>query len=179
MRYKVLFFFLVLLLPLALAEELSMDIIIDKQVYSAGENVSFKVILLQNNNPISNPITVKFSDVTDKKVITKEVTPNINQEFIIEKAYLSGYWKIEASYNNQTVKRFFTIGEREEAEFIIEGEKLIITNTGNVPYTKTLQILIGEKVISQKQFIDIGESKEIRLVAPEGDYNVQVSDGKT
>ena len=178
MRIKVIIFIVLLSATPVIAQDYSLDISIDKQIYSSGENVTFKVILLENTTPLSSSLSVTFSDVSEQKKITKEIIPNIEQKFYIEKDYASGYWKIETSYMNKTVRRFFSIGEREEAEFIIEGDKLIIKNIGNVPYTKTIQILIGDKVISQKQYIEIGDSKEIRLIAPEGDYNIQVSDGK-
>jgi hypothetical protein len=168
---------LLFLISIISAQEL-LDIKIDKQIYSAGENVTFNVLLLSNNAQINEPVLVAISDFSDKKQFTLTVIANKEQSFRIEKDFASGYWRISASYKNKTVKRFFSVGEREEADFSIEGDKLIIRNTGNVPYSKTLQILIGDKIITQKQYIDIGEFKEIRLVAPDGKYNVQVTDGQ-
>lgn len=159
------------------AEEL-LDIKIDKQIYSAGENLTFNVLLLSNNVQINEQVSVTISDYSDKKQFSLSATANKEQSFRIEKDFTSGYWKISAAYKNKTVKRFFSIGEREEADFSIEGDKLIIRNTGNVPYTKTIRILIGDKIITQKQYIEIGEYKEIRLVAPDGKYSVQVTDGQ-
>jgi hypothetical protein len=126
---------------------------------------------------MTDQVKVFISDINEKKTLEFMVDPNKDQSFFLDKDFASGYWKIETSYNDKTVKRFFTIGEREEADFSIEGDQLIIKNTGNVPYTRTVQILIGEKVITQKQYIEIGQYKNIKLVAPDGNYNVQVTDG--
>ena len=165
------------LISFVAAQELLIDIKIDKQIYSAGENVSFIVMLLNNNVQLNDSVTVTISDFSDKTQITRTVIGNKEQSFRIEKDFISSYWKISASYKNKTVKRFFSVGEREEADFSLEGDKLIIRNTGNIPYTKTVQILIGDKIITQKQYLDIKEYKEIRLVAPDGKYNIQVTDG--
>lgn len=162
---------------IASAEEYAIDINIEKSIYSGYENVTYKVILLKDGVQFSDNVKVFVSDVSNKKVMDFDIESNNENSFLIDKDFPSGYWKIEASYEDKSVKRFFTIGEREEAEFSIEGDKLIIKNAGNVPYTRTVQILIGEKVISQKQYIEIGDYKEIKLVAPEGVYDIQITDG--
>ncbi len=179
MRIEAIIFIVLLSVPFVIAQNYSLDIRINKQIYSSGENLTYRVILLEDSNQVSIPLNVVISDSLGRNNITQQVTSNKDHTLLIGKDFTSGYWKIETSYNDKNVKRFFSIGEREEAEFLIEGDKLMIRNTGNVPYTKTVQILIGEKVITQKQNINIGGFKEIRLVAPEGNYNVQVTDGAT
>jgi hypothetical protein len=176
-KWYVLAIMLSLMAVMVSAEEYALDINIEKSIYSGYENVTYKVILLQDGTPFSDNVKVFVSDVANKKVLDFDVKSNEENSFMIDKDFPSGYWKIEASYEDKNVKRFFTIGQREEAEFSIEGDKLIIKNSGNVPYTRTVQILIGEKVISQKQYIEIGDFKEIKLVAPEGIYDIQITDG--
>jgi len=171
------FFVLISFSFLASAEEYALDINIEKSIYSSGEEVKYKVILLKDGVPFKDTLKVFISDVSSKNNFDFDVGSNEENSFPIESGFASGYWKIETSYNDKNVKRFFTIGERQEAEFSIEGDTLIIRNSGNVPYTKTVQILIGEKVISQKQYIEIGDYKEIKLIAPEGSYNIQITDG--
>jgi hypothetical protein len=169
---------LFLLVTIVSAQEIALDIKVDKQIYSAGENISYQILLLKDNFPITDSVNISISDMADTKILSFIVEPNIDQSLFVEKDFPSGYWKIEASYENKSVKRFFSIGEREEAEFSIDNDKLIIKNTGNTQYTKEVQILIGEKLITQKQNIEVGGFKEIKLVAPNGKYNIQVSDGK-
>src|SRR3989338_5955276 len=130
------------LMSFVTAQELLLDIKIDKQIYSVSENVTFNVLLLSSNVQINDSVTVTISDFSDKTQFSRTVIANKEQSFRIEKDFISSYWKISASYKNKTVKRFFLIGEREEADFSLEGDKLIIRNNGNVPYTKTVQILI-------------------------------------
>jgi len=156
------------------AQEYSLDVSIAKTNYSSGENVSYKVILLKDGIPFQDKVIVVISDAKDINVLNFVVDSNKENKVLIEKNFSSGLWKIEANYSLKNVKRFFLIGDREGAVFSIDSDKLIIRNTGNIPYSKTVQILIGDKVITQKQDIDIGKFKEIKLVAPDGNYDVQV-----
>src|SRR3989344_8841945 len=154
------FAIVIVLSSLVNAEDYALDVKISKPIYSAGENVSYEVILLKDSLVYNDKVKVFISDINEKKILDFDVSTNEDNEMYIDSDFPSGYWKIETSYNDKTVKRFFTIGEREEADFSIEGDTLIIRNSGNVPYTKNVQILIGEKVITQKQYIEIGDFKQ-------------------
>jgi len=168
------------LISLSAAQDHSLDIEIGKQIYSSGENVTYKVVLLKDSALVTDNVDISISassDADGERLFNFNLPSNTDNSFPIEKEYSSEWWKIEALYQNKSVKRFFYIGEREVADFRIKGEKLIIKNSGNVPYTKIVHILIGETVVSKKQDIGIGEFKEIKLVAPDGNYNIQVNDG--
>ena len=88
-------------------------------------------------------------------------------------------WTVTARYNDAEDKAFFTVDSSELAKFEITGDKLVITNIGNIPYTKDVQILIGETVGIKKTGLDVGEQLSFRLIAPDGVYNIRVTDGKT
>ena len=178
-KKNLLLFFVLVLVSVSgvSAQDFALDINTDKQIYAAGENVTYTTLLLQDSSPFQDQVQVSFTDASGLKSSQFIVPSNQPNQFFIDKDFPSGYWKIEATYKNKVVRRFFSVGEREEAEFSIEGDTLIIKNTGNVPYTKNIQILIGEKIVTQKQNIDLGSHKTIRLLAPEGIYNVQVTDG--
>ena len=166
-----------LLFSLVLAQDFLMDIKIEKQTYSVGENLSYSVLLMEGGVSIHDKINVTISDANERKSFNFIVDSNDNNLFFLQENFPGGYWKIEAFYKGRSISRFFTISEKEDALFEIRDDKLIIKNIGNVPYTKTIRILIGEKEITQKQYIDIGAIKEIKLVAPKGNYDVQVFDG--
>lgn len=177
-KKKVLFYTLILFLSsLVAAQDIVLDITTDKQIYLPGQNITFTVVLLEENIPIKETLNVVLEDNAQKKQISLSAITNERTMVVIEKEFPSGYWSISVNYRDKEVKRFFSVSESEEADFRIVGDKLIIKNIGNAPYTKTVQILIGEKIITQKQSIRVGEQKEIRLVAPDGKYNIQVSDG--
>ena len=88
-----------------------------------------------------------------------------------------GYWKIEAKIKELITTRIFYVEELAQASFSLTNTTLTINNTGNIPYEKTIEVSFG----GTKELTDIklklGESKEIRLVAPDGEYEIQVGDG--
>jgi len=74
---------------------------------------------------------------------------------------------------------FDVVEENPEIEFLIEADELIIRNIGNVRYTKTIQITIGTETNSYAQNIRAGDEKILKLISPDGTYNIQVTDGET
>lgn len=73
----------------------------------------------------------------------------------------------------------FSVQAKELAEFNLDNETLTVTNTENTKYTKTIQILIGNTVGTQSPNLNVGESVTYKLIAPEGLYNIKISDGQT
>lgn len=157
----------------------SIDINLDKEAYSVGETINYEVILLDNNEPIDRQVQVTFSDILNKKTITKNVLSNTQKELEVEDDFPSGFWNIDAEYENTSVKgRGFTIKENQGVTFEIKGEKLYITNTGNVHYQKQIQIIIGDEVSTKFVNLRVGEIEELRLIAPTGTYSIKVTDGE-
>jgi hypothetical protein len=161
------------------AQEYSIDISLNKQEpYSIGENLFFTVRLLEENNQISEPVEVYFTDSLNKKEINKTVVSNEESSILIENDFLSGYWNVKAFYKDRVGEAVFSVREFTDVEFIITGEKLIIKNIGNSRYIKTIQIIIGSEIRTITPNIRPGDKKELRLVAPDGLYNIKVSDGE-
>ncbi len=145
--------------------------------YTIGEEMQIKVILLEDGNFVENEVDLILSDALNKKDISKKVFSNQIDSIKIDNDFPSGLWTIKAKYGDVEVTRDFLVGENSEVEFKIEGDELIIKNAGNVRYTKTLQITIGDKTNSYAQNIGIGEEKTLKLISPEGSYNIVVTDG--
>ena len=170
---------IVLSLSLTLAQTYSIDISgIKSEEYNLGEEVNFKVVLLEGENLINKEVTVMITDALKKKEITKTVNSNTETNFKIEKDFVGGIWTIKANFEDASVERTFLVGENTEVEFEISGDELIIKNTGNVRYTKTIQIKIGTETKSYYQNIGVGEEKRLKLISPKGSYDIEVTDGK-
>jgi len=178
---KTLLAIFLLLLTISIASaEFSIDISgLKTDNYNPGEEATFKIILLENSNPISKEVTYEITDALEKTKITGKTNSNEETSAKIEKEFTSGIWTITANYQDSQVKRAFTVSENTEVKFLIEGDELIIRNTGNAPYTKTIQITIGAETKSYKQNIRAGNEKILKLVSVDGEYNIQVTDGKT
>ena len=168
-----------LLVSLASAE-FSIDISgLKTEDYNAGEDATFKIILLEDGTQTSQQVTYTITDALQKTTIEGTANSNEDTSVKIEKEFTSGIWTITATYQDTQVERTFTIGENPEVEFLIEGDELIIRNTGNTRYTKTIQITIGTETNSYAQNIRAGEEKILRLISADGTYEIQVTDGDT
>jgi hypothetical protein len=155
-----------------------LEIAINQQKIIPGENVSFKVILYdQGNNEMKGNVGITIKNNFDEEVYKKLLSTDEEVIFPVETNASAGYWKIEASVFELTSKRLFYVEENQKAEFDILNDTLIVTNIGNVPYKKAIQIVIGDEVEIKETEIPIGESKKFRLLAPDGIYNVRVTDG--
>jgi hypothetical protein len=178
---KIIFPLLVLtfLFPLITAQSLDIEFPQGSD-FESGEPIIFKVTLYDDQgNPIDGEISITIEDEernarTLKKVASKEiVTINLG-----EKAS-SGQGVITAEVEGVEAIAFFEIGRQELASFEIEGSTLIVTNIGNTPYSRVIKITIGDTTGTQQANLDIGESASYRLIAPDGTYNIKVTDGKT
>jgi hypothetical protein len=162
------------------AGETSIDIDIVKESYSSGEEVEYSIILYSNEKvPVNDFVDVRIYDAKGMVTITEKIAANKLSRFHIDGNYPSGYWTIEASYGEREVSRLFIVKANEGVRFSVEGNTLIIENTGNIPYNREIHIAIGNKLVTYNPEIGIGEKKEIKLVAPEGIYVIEVTDGNS
>lgn len=115
----------------------------------------------------------------DKFVVQREVVKS-GAPFVFhtEQTSVPGNWKIEAKASNYTATQDFYIEELMTATFTLENETLLVTNTGNVPYTRPVAISIGDFKTLEEGTIGVGASKRIKLVPQKtGTYPIQVDDG--
>jgi hypothetical protein len=170
--------FLILSLSLVLAADYNMQISTSKNIFGAGENIILKVTLLDSqNNPVNDNVLVTLEDAEKRIKIEKEIIANEFVEIKIPEGASYGPGKITAKYQNLESTGSFTIEISELAKFEIKENTLIITNIGNTKYTKTVQITIGETTGIKEPKLDVGKSVSYKLVAPEGVYNIKVTDG--
>jgi hypothetical protein len=157
------------------AERLSIDI---GNSYSPGENINFKVTIFDDsNNKLDERIEVMIQDYYTEVVYEGDVNSGEGVSFKLPEDAEGGYWAVTAKYKNIEKKELFSVSEAEKIEVNLEGDKLIISNIGNVPYSKSIQIAIGSHIESVYIPLDKGEIKRIRLTAPAGEYDVRISDG--
>jgi hypothetical protein len=146
--------------------------------FSAGDPIIFKATLYDDiKNPIDGQIDITIED--SEKKITKTSVPSKQIANVDLQTASSGQGMIRAINGDTETIVFFDIGRAELASFELDGETLIVKNTGNTPYTRTIKITIGETTGTQTPNLEIGGSISYRLVAPEGVYNIRATDGKT
>jgi len=163
-----------------LAQEYKIEVSTLQETFEAGENITLRVSLFDSaNNPVNDEVLVVLEDAEKNIKIEKTVQSNAFVEVSIEKGASYGQGTITAKYKDTEAIGYFVIEIKELVEFEIIDNNLRITNIGNTKYTKTIQITIGKTTGTKSPKIDVGKSVSYRLVAPNGIYNIKVTDGKT
>ncbi|MFH1327215.1 MAG: hypothetical protein ABIH59_03760 [archaeon] len=177
---KILIFCLGILVLLPLIAANSIDIEFPNgQEFEAGEPITFKATLYDNSkNPLDAQIQITIED-SEKRITRSSASSKEVASVTLREDTSSGQGIIRAKYQETEAIAFFEIGRKELVRFELEEGKLIVTNIGNTPYSKTIKITIGETTGTQTPNLEIGESASYRLIAPEGIYNIRVTDGKT
>lgn len=149
-----------------------------------GENVSFSVDVFDENNiPIKTLVSIVIEDANKKTRIEKTISSGEQTNIELDKNANFGYWKIIASYkdsSNQIAQDnyLFNVEMQENVKFEMNNDVLTIENTGNSVYEKSVQIVIGNTIGTKNVRLDAGEKTDIRLTAPDGVYDIKISDGK-
>lgn len=114
-----------------------------------------------------------------KRVFDKGLVRSGNErKLLIESNYSPGYWGIEAKLGELEASKLFYVEELETASFeLVNGTLTIIKNTGNVRYQKPIEFSIGGINEIIELDLGIGEEKILQLSAPDGEYNIEISDG--
>lgn len=173
-------FCIILLSSLVIAEDYVLGVSIAKEIFEAGENITFKVdIYDSNNNLIDDAVSVTLEDAEERIFIKQTIPSNEFIEVNLGKLASYGQGKIIAEYKNSKATGLFEIKIKELARFDLNEDTLTITNVGNTRYTKTIHIIIGETTGIKNPKINIGKSISYKLIAPKGVYLIKITDGKT
>tara|TARA_Y100000310_G_C20418257_1_gene685390 strand:- start:27 stop:818 length:792 start_codon:yes stop_codon:yes gene_type:complete len=176
-------FLTIFLTSLVVAQNYKMDIstIPEDKIFKAGDSLQIKITLYdESNNPINDQVSIILQDMTKEIITETTIQSNKNfEEIKIKENTLSGEGKIIAKYKESEIEESFFIEKEELAKFEIKGDDLIVTNIGNTKYSKTIYITIGETTGTKTPDLNIGKSISYKLVAPEGVYNIKVTDRET
>lgn len=89
-----------------------------------------------------------------------------------------GTWTIYSYLNGLSDEREIEMLGIQKADFYIENSVLTITNVGNIKYNKTLEFNFGDDKRSIDIELDLGETRKYNLEAPDGKYDVAITDGE-
>lgn len=160
---------------LVYAEKLGIEA---KDSYLPGEEVRFKVVLYDDeNNKIQGQVNYELLNYYKELVIGG--IAESGQEVIYKLPTNTPQlpWEIDANYKDISTNIKFNVAELEKAEISLEGDVLVIKNIGNVPYDRNILIYIGNNDQTAKVYLELDQTKRIRLTAPTGQYDVRVIEG--
>jgi len=153
----------------------SLEIIFENSEIEPGKTLKIKAVL---------------HDQTGEKIISKANITIENNGEILEKTerktdeffeFYTAYnqapseWKITAISNEIETEANCKIKEKEDLKLELMNKTIIITNIGNVPYNKSVQIKIGNESKEIDINLKVDESQEYILNAPNGEYEIEVA----
>ncbi len=175
LKLVIVFSLLILSLNLVYAEKLGIE---TENSYVPGDIVNIKITLYdEDSNKIQGLVNYEIFNYYSEIVEQGEVNSGEEVLYELPTNAEQGPWKIVAHYNDVEINNLFNVGELEKAEIKLEGDVLVIKNIGNTVYEKKILIYIGSFDQTASVFLDIGQTKMIRLIAPDGDYDVRVVEG--
>jgi len=166
---------------ISIPEKLTINI--NKDLYKPNENLAATVFLNdQSGDNVFGSSTVQLVDPNGNDVIIKVVDNGNEFQLFLDEVTLPGTWILKAeSKGFQTSKKFYVEEIKEKEVKLLEGNKLVIRNIGNVDYDGPIEIelnrengeefrIIKETSLKPNQTIIIDLDSEV----PTGSYDVKV-----
>ncbi len=156
----------------------SIDIILSAPSIAPEKEITFiPLIYDQAGQQVSEDVgvTIYYPDksIFEERLARTQVTTALP----IGANYTPGDWRVEAKRTYLSITKTFFVEELKRASFRLENQTLVIVNTGNVPYDKPVEILIGTIREIKEVNLPVGASERVFLRAPAGEYTIGVADG--
>ena len=164
----------ILFLNLICAEKLNIEI---GNNYLPGEEIIFRIVLYDDNNKqISGQIGYLVKNYYSESIEEGVINSGEEGRFRLSEDAVKGPWEISAYYQDTEAPRtLFNVGELSKIDVRLEGQLLVVTNVGNSPvYDKKILIYIGAQDQTASISLEKGQTKKIRLTAPDGNYDIKV-----
>jgi hypothetical protein len=113
-------------------------------------------------------------ELLEKRLVKSGESNNVT----IGSSFAPGQWSIESKIKDITAQRTFDVEELESLDYELVNQTLVVRNTGNVPYQKTVEIMIGAEKVVEEIYAGVGETRRYALSAPDGEYPIGVNDGE-
>ena len=153
----------------------NLEIAFENQEIEPGTNLRVKAILHdQTGEKIEANAIITIKNKNDKILEQLEKQTDEFLEFPIEYNEEPAEWTVVAVSGTLTNEATFKIKEKEDIRIELINKTVIITNTGNVYYNKTLLIKIGNDSSNIDVGLEVDETQKYVLTAPEGEYNIEI-----
>lgn len=140
---------------------------------------NFKVILYDDSkNIIDGQLSYLIQNFYTDIVQEGKINSGESINFKLPKNPYQGPWKISVNFNGIKTEELFNVGDIKRADMRLENDNLIIENTGNILYDKKILVSINEQDQTIQVYLNVGQTKIIRLTAPNGKYSVNIDDGE-
>lgn len=161
----------------------SLEIAFETNQVEPGTNLKVKAVLHDQTGEkiASNSIISIKKGVGTNAVIQQQSEKPTDEylEFPIVYNEPSSNWSVFAVSNQLTAEGIFEIKEKKYVDVQVLNETVIVTNKGNVQYDEELIIKVGENQTTPLNIsLNVDESKKYNLKAPDGTWEIEVSDSR-
>jgi len=144
-----------------------------------GNEFSYKAIIYdQAKNEGEGDVGIEIHEPNEGLFFGKVVKAGGPQNLFIDSNFAPGFWKVKVSMDGLEKTKVFIVEELAKVSTNISNGILTLTNVGNVAYKKQVEISIGNRSEIRDINLGIGESKMLKLDAPDGEYAIVINDGE-
>ncbi len=148
-------------------------------VIPGNEFIYTAIIYDQAKNNGAGELAIEIHRPDKSLFFGKLVNAGETNTLPVDANFTPGYWEITAEIEDIKKSKLFYVEELQKISTSMLDGVLTITNIGNVPYKKQIEISIGGKSEVRKVNLEIGKSIQFKLGAPDGEYAVSINDGQT
>ncbi len=138
------------------------------------------VLFDQANDELKTDVNLVMYDSDGNEVFSRAIITGENIEYQFPKYAKPGKWIIKTESSGLSINSELTVDNLEELYIDIDGDVIVLTNIGNILYTKPVKLEISGKEIVKETAIEPGESVVIDLSKESinaGSYDVNVASG--
>jgi hypothetical protein len=158
----------------------SIEIAISNQNLDPGNNLDIRVNLLdQTGREIDEDASIIIKNSEGERIFEKITKGQETMSYLVPTDLPSGYYDIQSSsLGLESFQKFF-VNEKAIVSFELVEQTLIVTNVGNIPYNKDIEVELNGKSFVKAVELGLGQSKELELGGTNEEYNILVNDGDT
>ena len=160
----------------------TITVVVNKEAISPGDTITIKAFLNdQAGDLVGESLTVKV--VNEKGEEYFDAVKNSGEQFDVTLAedVEPGNYYVKVSRGDVLGEKLFVVGRVLLLDYNIEGQTLVVKNTGNVPYEGVLQIEMrgADRATSISKDVDLGVGQEfvmdLGVGMDSGEYKVSVN----
>ena len=156
------------------------DLRLNNQNFDPGTIIEVRPYLLdQTGVNIDDEVSVIIKNELGERFYEKIVQSQEGLNYEIPKNFASGYYEVLASNGETEIIKKIFINQKAIVSFELVEDTLIVTNIGNIPYKKGIEIELGGKPFVKLVELELGESTSFKLTGDDGEYDVKISDGNS
>ncbi len=151
----------------------SLELIVEDQNVDPGTNAKIKAILHdQTGENIESSVTISMKNNKTKLIEQTEKNTNEYLEILIPLNEPPSTWTASAESQGLKIEKTFLIAEKKTLNISLVNDTITIINAGNVFYKDNVTIKIDEEITQLEVSLDIGEIREYKVNAPDGEYEI-------